>query len=71
MKSLATQRALTFRYYGSRIESIESSLFNINATLNDSFISGSDRAKLLIIESLRLEIKKEIEFIESTYNFLK
>lgn len=57
----------SMRYYGSKIEHLERSLNNANASLYDSFISGSDRAKLLRINYLKIELKKDIEFIGKTF----
>lgn len=59
-------RRQSMRYYGGKIESLQNSLTNINASLYDSFISGGDRAKLLLIDKLRNELQKDIDFINRT-----
>lgn len=64
-------RRHSMRYYGRKIESLQNSLTNINASLYDSFISGADRAKLLLIDKLRNELKKDIDFINITNNINK
>lgn len=61
---IATLRSDTLRRFGRKIEFLEQRLINPNATLSDSNIHGSDRAKLLKIEELKDELKEELNFIE-------
>ena len=63
---VAEFRRQSMRYYGSKIENLQNSLTNINASLSDSFISGGDRSKLLLIDKLRNELQKDIDFINRT-----
>ena len=59
-------RRQSMRYYGQKIESLQNSLTNINASSSDAFISGGDRAKLLLIDKLRNDLQKDIDFINKT-----
>ena len=66
MENIFEQRKKSMRFYGSKIEGLMSRLDNKNASIEDSFISGSDYAKLIQIEILRNELKKDLDFILKT-----
>lgn len=67
MNIYGEQRRISMRYYGSIIENIENRLLNKNAQLSDSFIAGSDRAKLIEIEKTKKKLFCEIEYIQQQY----
>lgn len=66
MENIFEQRKESMRFYGAKIEGLMSRLDNKNASIEDSFISGSDYAKLIQIEILRNELKKDLDFILKT-----
>ena len=64
MKQKVQLRIEYMRYTRQKIDGLTSRLKNPQASLEDSFITGADRAKLLEIEILRQDLKNSIGFIE-------
>ena len=66
MKQKVQLRIEYMRYTRQKIDGLISRLKNPHASLEDSFITGADRAKLIEIELLRQDLKNSIDFIERT-----
>lgn len=71
MENILQIRINILREYGSKIESLEKKLSDVSITSTDNiFCTGSDSAILYRIETLKKELKKELEFINKNTHTL-